>query len=1717
MQEFNTVASVSGGYNFTSSGSFTQMGTASTFNNNSAGLLTFSNNVYLSNLQSAGYTLTLGGAGNILISGVISNYNGQSVNAPGAGGSLVYSGAGQLTLSGSNTFTGGMTLASGQLNLNSVGALPATGLTISGNSSIDNTSGAAITLNSSPAITLGANVNFMGSNNLNLGAGAVSLSGSRTIFLGNQGSAPSTLTMAGAVTNTANSAITTTVVGAGNTLVLGSLNLGNTSSETSTFTGNGNINITGPVADGTQSYVTYSTLAYTGSGTMNLQGANTFTGGLTVTGGTVNVTGSLASGLSQFTLGGGGTLNYNPAIAGAQSVNYSYLYSGNSNIVLGAAGDTLNLGNLFRSNTGAVINFPTTGTVTTSAGNDSSGVIGAWATIGSGTNLAYAVSNGATSAITPYAAATPATATNMTSSSTSFSYGAGGTLTPTSSATVDTLQITGSAATTLSTASGSFTFNGLMSDSTALTTISGSANPVYLGAGNADGVITGPGSITISSVVAGQALTMAGTGTLTLSGTNTYSGGTYLNSGTINFGADLNLGAAPGSATPGNLTFSGGTLQDTATITLNANRGILLQGNGGTISVNNGATLTYGGLMAGSAPLNFTGPGTFSETAAAGMAALTGPVNVLAGTLNYQLAAATAQNNPFGAGPLTLGAASSATSATLNLSNNGASDTVTSPLIVASGNTGTLKITDPSGQIWNFSGPAYLGSNLTVVNSNGAANSIFELSGVTTGTGSLTLQGTGAGSPFTIAGFYNTSSSIINTGTNASGVVTISGTLGPLVAGLLQNSSTAPMTISASQPYYAGTTTVTAGTFNANALNAVGSGSVLVNGGALAESTANALSSTASLAVSSGSATLSQANNYTGPTTISSTGTLNLSGVGASSASAIGVSGGALNITGSSGVTGGSITATGGVINIANGATGFATAANVPIALNGGELITPASTIGSPAGAIGGTLTVGSGGVVFPGNGAVGQLNVANLSAAAGSALEFSTTTPWTSVPATTGSLLDVTGAFTAAAGTKLTFLSSPVAAGDYRLIEYAGTAPTLSNFTLPAAPAGLNYALSTSADLGYIDLVVTNSSYTAANSTWALSGGGTWNSTASWTPAVIPTISGDAATFGASIGNTNATVTLDANQHVGSLTFNNSGTGVYTLANGSSGTNTLYLDNGASSASVTNSTNNNVISAPVNFYSSNSNFNIAEGTTLSMSGAITGTGGLTMTTGAGALSLSGANSFTGPINLNAGVLTFPTASSVASWGNAGAATFNMNGGTVNLSAATGATTLSSGALFNFGTNGGTIIASGAGTTGKLIDSTAYSLAGSGTLIKAGGADLLINVPNYNPTTTSGFTGNVTIQGGYVELQNILGLGNGGTVTVSGVAATAGATGNLTVGSELVTLAAGATSGLLVGQAVSGTGIPAGAYITEITSGTTFDISAPVTTAGSAVALTLPATNGEFVGSTTAGYISNPIVFSGVGGIVSANATGTIFTGSVSVPASGTFTVAPRLFQTTTTGSNVIMAGAITGGASLSLGTITESSLGNVILGGSNTNWTTNQGTSGNPFVMSSAFQGLEFGPNARPNAANGVNVTLSGGAFGIVSDGDGTGNPNNAGTFTDTFNMTVSSTLEVGRIGAGVPVGSYLYNTPTNKQVAESNNFTLGAYTLTVSNSNGYGLDFTGGMTLNGTDPILKVSTGTYSDQTYGLTIDGTVSSGGMLPRPMERSSWRSRAATSP
>jgi len=254
---------------------------------------------------------------------------------------LIKNGAGALTLSGANAYSG-TTLNAGILNINNSNALGAVaGTFVINGGTIDNTSGAPITTVNYPQ-TWNSSFAFTGSNNLNLGTGAATLVGSAKTITANG----STLTVGGVIggaftlIKSGAGALTLSGVNAfsGTTLNAGTLNINNSSALGSvagsftinggtinntsgapittlnypqdwnsdfTFTGTQDLNMgTGAVDLNSDRIVTTNAntltvggvvngvgarLTKNGAGTLVLSGSNVFTGGVTINAGILRV------------------------------------------------------------------------------------------------------------------------------------------------------------------------------------------------------------------------------------------------------------------------------------------------------------------------------------------------------------------------------------------------------------------------------------------------------------------------------------------------------------------------------------------------------------------------------------------------------------------------------------------------------------------------------------------------------------------------------------------------------------------------------------------------------------------------------------------------------------------------------------------------------------------------------------------------------------------------------------------------------------------------------------------------------------------------------------------------------------------------------------------------------------------------------------------------------------------------------------------------------------------------------------------------------------------------------------------------------------------------------------------------------------------------------------------------------------------------------------
>ena len=171
---------------------------------------------------------------------------------------------GALSLGGSNTISGGVTLNGGTLNVNHESALGSSALAINGGR-VDNITAAAVSNALGGPINIWNNFTYGGTRELNLGAGAVTMYTNLTLAC-----LARTLTFGG-------------TVGDGG------------SNYTLTVVSNGMLNLTGSLAIGGR-------LTVSGGGFLTLAGANSYTGATTVTGaGTLVVANSGALGTTNST------------------------------------------------------------------------------------------------------------------------------------------------------------------------------------------------------------------------------------------------------------------------------------------------------------------------------------------------------------------------------------------------------------------------------------------------------------------------------------------------------------------------------------------------------------------------------------------------------------------------------------------------------------------------------------------------------------------------------------------------------------------------------------------------------------------------------------------------------------------------------------------------------------------------------------------------------------------------------------------------------------------------------------------------------------------------------------------------------------------------------------------------------------------------------------------------------------------------------------------------------------------------------------------------------------------------------------------------------------------------------------------------------------------------------------------------------------------------
>jgi autotransporter-associated beta strand protein len=928
-------------------------------------------------------------------------------------------------------------------------------------------------------------------------------------------------------------------------------------------------------------------------------------------------------------------------------------------------------------------------------------------------------------------------------------------------------------------------------------------------------------------------LVKTGTGTWILSGANTFTGATTISAGTLKLGAPGNANNTPLGNFAAGTTVSSGAALDLNGFTLGSAEALTLNGTGvsgnGALTNSSASAATYSGLItldsassivAATGDISVSNPVTITG---AGFALTLGGVGLSSSVASIidNTSGGVVKN---GTGTWTLTGVNTYTGPTVVnagiLSVNGTSLPDSSAVTVAA--PGILRLT-AAETIGSLAGTGNVRLSSFTLNAGGD-NTSTTFSGLLNGTGALTKAGTGTltlsgSSPYTgpttiSAGTVQlgATGTATNTplGTAAAGTsVTFGAALdlngfslataealtlegdGVAFGGALTNSSSTAAT-------YAGLLTlgfsssIVAGNGDillTNAGTITGAGFGLTLGGTATGSTlASILGTTTGTLTKSGTGTwlLSGANTFRGATTISA-GTLKLgstSALGTAAGATSVTSGAALDLNGFTLGTAEALTLNGTGVS-GNGAltNSSASAATYRGLVTLGSAATIESATGDISVTNAGTITGAGFALTLDGVGL--SSSVASIIGNASGGVVKNGTGTWTLTGVNTYTGPTVVNAGTLAVnGTSLPDSSAVTVAapGTLRLtaaetigsLAGAGTV-TLSSFTLNA---GGDNTSTTFSGL----LIGTGALTKAGTGTWLLSGANTFTGATTVTAGTLRlgavnalgttaqplTLSGgtlDLATS-TSVNAYNTVVSGDATLRSNRAT---AGAGVtHTLGTLALGAHTLALATGDNVSSGT---------AAVTFgattLSDSATLSPATGTTLTLGAIGDGGAGHTLTkTGAGELTFSAANPFTGPLVLSAGTLTV-----------------NESNTTTFLSTAVG-TTLSVGATKTL-----TLNQTGNATlAGALAGAGNFALTGGGTASLSGGG---------------GMTGSLSASGGSTyQVAAANGLPTSANLTLAASTLALGGfnqtLGTLTLGAGVSTLDFGSSTAALVFAPISG-------------------------------------------------------------------------------------------------------------------------------------------------------------------------------------------------------------------------------------------------------------------------------------------------------------------------
>ncbi|MEI7954815.1 MAG: autotransporter-associated beta strand repeat-containing protein [Verrucomicrobiota bacterium] len=1581
--------------------------------------------VVVENANAAAVTLTVNQAGNTTFAGVLQDGTG------GGAFSLTKAGAGILTLSGTNSYSGITTISAGTLALSYGSAIADTGAVLMGN-----TSGATLLLNATETIgslagggASGGNVNLQGFTLTSGGANTSTtysgvISGTGTLV--KTGSGAFTLSNANTFTGATSIKNGSIILGVTNALPTATvLSLGDGSSNASgslkltgfsqtlaglTTAGSGaansivngsatavsltlNIAVSssfGGILGGAGTNENNFNLAKTGVGTLTLSGTNLFSGTTTISQGTLsasNLTNALGSAVSAVILGDAANTGWLAFTGSSATFTRGFSVNpGGGEIDTTTAGQTLTLST---GNVAAVGAFTLGGLGNTII---TSNLTGTGSLNKSGTGTLTLSGSNTYSGATNLKNGTLILAVNDTGlkSTTTLTLG---------DATLNTngvFKLDGHSQTLAGlSVIGSGTGNHLIGGNIALSTLT-----LNISASNTFSGILG-GSGTNENFLA---LVKTGSGTLTLSGTSTYTGGTTVSAGTLSIGLDSNLGG-----TSGGVVLNGGTLSANSSFTLGSSRSILLgptSGSGsGTLDVTTGNALTFGGVLAnnssGSGSLIKTSPGTLSLS---GASSYSGATSILDGTLALGISNAL----PIGTS-LTLGASTTGGILKLNGKNQelagltafgGGTNRIVNGNLTAS--TLTLNIAVSAAY------SAYLGGTGTNENN-------FSLT--KTGIGALTISGanTYAGTTTVSAGTLKIGSSVAIPSGAGKGNLALDGTLDLSTYGITINGLSGAGTVTTSA---ASAVNLTVGS---NDQTSTFSGVIQNGSGTLAL-----------IKTGAGTLTLTGANTYTGLTTIYAGGTLKIGNAAAipSGAGKGNVSlSGSLDLNGYNNITLNGLSGNGGISSSIAGGT-------LTLFLGGND----------QSSSYGGAITNGSATSL-----AITKIGTGTLSLSSVGTNSY-------------------TGGTTISAGTLLLQNDRTLPSSGSVVIGSSGTLDVYGRSGANAAMGsltGTGIVTNSSASAGTLTVgngdVSTTFNGTLQDGTGLLSLAKSGLGTFTLTPAGNNAFSGGISISGGiiQVGNANA--------------LNSAGTNVVSFSNIINGTTPKLQLNGNSITIAGLSTTSG---SPVleNASATPATLTINNSANYSYVGVIqdgSGGGALSLIkSGSGTQSLTATNAYTGGTTINGGILAINKDAALGATSgqltigngklettaNISSSTRNifLTNSTATIVVDTGFTYTEAGVISGSGTlnkeGKGIFQISGSGSSPNFVGVNTYA---GGTNINAGLLDVLATTGT--PLGQNINTNNISVNGGgNLSLSSTSNKGSSQTITVTSSSSALGG-----IGFSNTSLSQANLSGMFTDSSSSYGGV------LSINNGINYVGSINLGTFGTGNWYLGSAASGSFSGTLTIGS-GNTYRLGGGGGTLSITGTnaltgsGDLLVGSSSTNGNGSVIVnAAQNYtgKTTVTGGSILSIGLDTS-LGTAPGTVTPAKL------------VLDNGTlQARAAITLSSNRGITVGPSSGAGSgtfdANGYSITYGG---IIANNGSGTGSLTKMGTgsltLTGTNTYTGATNINGGTINfttlANLGAGTAINLNGGTLQYASSS--TIDITTRTVTLGSGGGMIDTGG-----------------------------------------------------